>query len=444
MMSCRKIVKLAEECQDMMVRYRRDFHKFAEVGWLEIRTASIIAKNLKELGYEVLIGKEVCLDEARMGVPEQDKLDTHYKRALEQGADKEYALLVKDGFTGVIGVLHCGEGPVVAMRFDIDALGVIEDETEFHKPMREGFASVNYGSMHACGHDGHAAIGLGVAKVLMQIKDSLCGTIKLIFQPAEEGVRGAKSIVEAGHLDNVDYLLASHITGVSNEDATIGYHIIPGAGGSLATTKLDVTFRGKAAHAGGDPEKGKNTMLSMATAILNLYAIPRHSKGATRINVGTAQAGTGRNVIADEAKLEIEVRGETTEINEFVENYAVQILEGSAAIHGVECTIKKMGGAYSLESDQLLMGRISRVCEDEVGLKATPFLRKKVGGSEDVSYMMKRVQDHGGQASFIRVLGRTDGPGHSRQFDFDEAVLVNAVKIFCGVTYDILSKGEKV
>ena len=113
--------------------------------------------------------------------------------------------------TGVIGLLHCGEGPTVAMRFDIDALGVFEESGECHLPAREGFASVNEGFMHACGHDGHAAIGRGVARVLMEIRCRLHGTVKLIFQPAEEGVRGAKAIVEKGHLDDVQYLLGSHI-----------------------------------------------------------------------------------------------------------------------------------------------------------------------------------------------------------------------------------------
>ena len=441
-MGYNQIIALSEAYKDTMITYRRDFHKYAEVGWLEVRTASLIAKRLAGLGYDVYVGKDVCKAEERMGVPPQDVLDAHYARAMVQGADATYAPLVKDGFTGVIGVLHCGEGPVVAMRFDIDALGVIEASQEAHRPSKEGFASVNAGSMHACGHDGHAAIGLGVAHTLMALKETLHGTIKLIFQPAEEGVRGAKSIVEAGHLDDVDYFLASHVTNESKEEGTLGYDLIPGAGGSLATTKLDVTFLGKAAHAGGEPEKGNNAMLAMATAILNLHAIPRHSKGATRINVGTAHAGTGRNVVTDEAKLEIEVRGETTALNQYVEDYAVRVLESAAAMHGVSCQIKQVGGAYSLESDEKLMARIAAVCGTQLGMKVTPFLRKKVGGSEDVSYMMKRVQERGGQASFMRLLGQMADAAHTRCFDFDEAMLVNGVKGFCGITYNILGEGE--
>lgn len=431
-----KIIEEAEELGDQMVQCRRDLHKYAETGWFEVRTASRVARYLTELGYEVLMGREVCQDEARMGVPGQEELDRQYARALQQGADPEFAPRLKDGFTGVMGILRCGEGPVVALRFDMDALGVIEDTQESHRPAREGFGSVNPGFMHACGHDGHTTIGLGVARVLMDIKDSLHGTVKLIFQPAEEGVRGAKSIVEHGHLDDVDFFLGSHVTGTQEADGA--YDLIPGAGGSLATTKLDAIFHGQAAHAGGSPEKGHNVMLSIATAILNLYAIPRHSRGETRINVGTVQAGSGRNVIADEGRMEIEVRGSSTEVNAFVESYARRILESAAAMHGTTCEIKVMGGAYSLESDRELMERIQTVCRDHLHLKVNPDLRMKAGGSEDISYMMKRVQDHGGQASFMRIMAKTAGPGHSRQFDFDEHMMVNGVKAFCGVVYDIM------
>ena len=179
-------------------------------------------------------------------------------------------------------------------------------------------------------------------------------------------------------------------------------------------------------------------MLSIATAILNLYAIPRHSQGETRINVGRIEAGSGRNVIADEGRMEIEVRGSTTQVNHYVETYARQILEAAASMHKTTCEIKVMGGAYSLESDKELMERIRNVCEQKMGLKVNPILRMKAGGSEDISYMMKRVQDHGGQASFMRLMAKTAGPGHSRQFDFDETMMVNGVKAFCGMAYDIM------
>jgi len=408
---------------------RRDFHRYAEPGWLEIRTASLIARRLTELGCEVLAGRAVCDTETRMGVPEQDVLDAAYKRALAEGADPEFAELVKDGYTGVIGIIRGAlPGPVYGMRFDIDALGVAESTDETHVPVKEGFASIHSGVMHACGHDGHGTIGLGTAEILAAHRDELRGTVKLIFQPAEEGVRGARSIVAAGHLDDVEILLGSHITG---RPADAEYDLYPGAYGSLATTKLDAYFTGKAAHAGGSPEKGVNAMLAMATAIMNLQAIPRHSGGATRINVGRAEAGTGRNVIPDRAKLELEIRGATTELNEYMENYARRILAAAADMHGCTLEIRLMGAAPSLDSSKELMESI-RDLSPACGLTPAAQLSARAGGSEDFSYMMNRVQENGGQATFMRVCTPCAGPAHNPSYDFCEDVLVNAVRAFAG------------
>ena len=428
------IIEKAEAITPEMSAWRRDFHKYAEPGWLEMRTSSIIARKLTELGYDVLVGEQVCNKDARMGLPSDKTLEEAYTRAISQGADPEFVKSTEGGMTGVIGILRCGEGPTVAMRFDIDALGVNESNDDDHIPVKEGFASVNAGAMHACGHDGHAASGLGVAKVLIQIKEHLHGTVKLIFQPSEEGLRGAKSIVANGHLDDVDYLLGSHTT---EEDAD-GSDITVGSHGSLASFKYDVTFRGKAAHAGGAPHLGKNALLAAACAVTNLYAIPRHADGATRINVGRLIAGSGRNVIADEAFMEIEVRGDTTEINDYVSNYALRILENSASMHDCTFEVKLMGAAESLNSNKELCQRISDVCSNHLGLKPSKELTMRLQGSEDVSYLINRVQSRGGQASFMRVRSKMAGIPHNRKFDFDESYLTKAVKVFCGMAYDIM------
>lgn len=430
-----KIILAAEAMEQALIAQRRDFHKYAESGWFEMRTSSIIARKLTDLGYEVLVGEDVCDRDARMGVPSAERLEQQYHRAIAQGADPEFVEATRGGMTGVIGILRCGEGPTVAMRFDIDALGVIESEEADHIPAKEGFGSVNPGFMHACGHDGHAAIGLGVAKVLMEIRESLHGTVKLIFQPAEEGVRGAKAIVARGHLDGVDYFIGSHITGrkEGQEEA-----VTPGSHGSLATCKYDVVYRGKSAHAGSSPHLGNNALLAAASAVMNLNAIPRNGEGATRINVGTLNAGSGRNVIPDEAKMEIEVRGATTELNRYMCQYAEKILQAAAQMYGCSCEIKLMGAADSLTSDLAMAERVQRICRLRLGIPCTDTLSVPSFGSEDIAYMMNRVQEQGGQATFIRALTQTAGPAHNRKFDFGEDVLVNSVKIFSGVALDIL------
>ena len=430
-----KIKALAQELQPRLVTQRRDFHKYAETGWFEMRTTSIIARHLMELGYEVLLGEQVCKKEARMGVPSDEDLEKHYDLALAQGADPEFLPYTKGGMTGVVGILRCGEGPTVALRFDIDALGVVESEEPDHKPYALGFASVNKGAMHACGHDGHATVGMGVAQVLMAIKEHLHGTVKLIFQPAEEGVRGAKSIVENGHLDGVDYFLGSHVTGRTPEDPA---QIIPGSSGSLATCKYDVTYTGKSSHAGGAPHLGQNALLAAAAAVMNLYAIPRHGAGASRINVGKLVAGSGRNVIADEAFMEIELRGATTEINHYMCRYAEDILRNTAAMYGCGCEIKLMGAADSADSDEDFCLRVKQILAEKMGIRMSDKLMLHVGGSEDVSYMMNRVREQGGKATFMRLLGVTAGPAHNRRYDFEEQILATGVEAFCGTVAELM------
>ena len=411
-----------------LIRLRRDFHHFPEPGWCEVRTTSMIAAYLTSLGYEVLTGPDVCLAASRMGLPSDEVLETHYERALSLGAIPEYAQRARHGFTGVIGILHCGDGPVIGLRFDIDALPIMEDTSSSHFPWKEGFSSQNPGFMHACGHDGHTAIGLIVAKILSERKDSFSGTVKLIFQPAEEGVRGARSVTEKGHLNDVDYLIGSHIFPYQSPDEQIGVC----AGATLATTKLNAVFSGLASHA-ALPENGHNAMLAMASAILNLHAIARHSGGPSQINVGTAHAGSGRNVICDLAKLELEVRGGSTDINTYMENRARTILQSSAAMYSCTCDIETAGSAPSVVNDPEMISLL----QDSVN---TLHLHMRIPDpsasfSEDFSYLSEAVQAHGGKSLFFYTLTRTAAPGHNPEFDFDERALPVAVEMFCTLVY---------
>ena len=435
------IEELADMMTERLVACRRDFHNYAESGWFEMRTASLIARRLTGMGYEVLAGRDVCHDESRMGLPSDEELEKNYLRAKEQGADTEFLEKVRGGFTGVMGVLRCGKGPTVALRFDIDALGVVEDTSPEHRPFREGFSSVNPGMMHACGHDGHAAIGLGVAEVLMGLKDGLRGTVRIIFQPAEEGVRGARSIVEKGHLDGVDYVLACHISGRETDEDRMS-DITAGSGGSLATSKMDAFYYGKSAHAGSNPQDGRNALAAAVTAVQNLLAIPRNSKSDTRVNVGTLHAGSGRNVIPEFAKMELEVRGKTSEGNIYMEQWTQRILRTAAEMHDCTFEVKKMGEAFLLESDKPLMEFIRDVCERDLKtVRVHPRLRREADGSEDFSYMMKRVQDQGGQASMLRILTETAAVCHNSRFYFnDRDALPKAVKALSAVTCRLLTK----
>ncbi len=327
----RKISDMAEEQRDELIQLRRDFHRYPETSWLEMRTSAKIAEYLTELGMEVLTGKDVCREEARIGVPDSDILERHFSQVKEQGAPARFLTEeLEQGYTGVVGILRCGEGPTVALRFDIDALPMEEAEDLEHRPFREGFSSQNPGMMHACGHDCHAAIGLGTARILSELRDQLHGTVKFLFQPGEEGTKGAYAMVENGHLDGVDYFAGTarilselrdqlhgtvkflfqpgeegtkgayamvengHLDGVdyfagthvAPDDKEDDGDITPGTYGSLATCKYNVFFHGQAAHAGGFPEEGKNAVLAAAHAAVGLSGIARHSQGISRVNVG--------------------------------------------------------------------------------------------------------------------------------------------------------------
>lgn len=431
-----EIVEKAEALEPELIRIRRDLHRHPETGWMEMRTSSIIASYLKAAGCDkVLTGREVCLEESRMGLPSEEELERHYREATSaEGTVLDCLADTRGGFTGVIGILYCGKGPTVACRFDIDALPITECSDKSHYPAREGFTSQVPGVMHACGHDGHTAVGLGTAKILCELREQLHGTVKLIFQPAEEGVRGAKSIVDHGHLDDVDYVLGSHMGGTENQMTAIGV----GNGESMATVKYDVEFCGKSAHAAAAPEEGRNAMLAMATAVLNLHAIPRSSKGDTRVNVGRVTAGTGRNVICDHAHMELEVRGMSEEANEFMAEYAGRVLRAAGQMHGCSCEVKLMGAAKNSLNDGELSEKVAAVCREKLHLPVERPEKGGAGGSEDYSYLCERVQKQGGQSCYFMNLSACADVLHSARFDFREEALVNGVKAFCGIVTELL------
>ena len=431
------IVKAAQALKEKTIVRRRDFHKHAEAAWTEFRTASIVAKTLQGLGFRALVGEEVVDGSAMMGVPAPAELERQVERALAQGGDKGWVEKMRGGKTGVVGVMKFAKpGPTVALRVDMDANDLVESDDPKHRPFREGFASVNKGAMHACGHDGHTAMGLGVAEVLAGLKDQLAGTIKLIFQPAEEGVRGAKAMMARGVVDDVKYIVGAHL-GVNLKKTG---QVACRTEGFLATTKFDAVFTGVPAHAGGAPETGRNALLAAATATLSLHAISRHSQGASRVNVGVIQGGTGRNVIPATAIIKVETRGATTAINEYVYAEAVRIVEAAAAMQGVKVALQLMGGAAGCDNDPALVERIEQVAERQ-RLFTEILPAGNIGGSEDCTYFMERVQKNGGQAAFVMVGTELAAGHHDCFFDFNEDALVPGIALLSGVAAELLTKG---
>uniref|UniRef100_UPI0028976AFF amidohydrolase n=1 Tax=Pantoea sp. TaxID=69393 RepID=UPI0028976AFF len=356
--------------------------------------------------------------------PDAETLKAQEARALEQGALPQWLPHFSGGFCGIVATLETGRpGPVMGFRVDMDALDLNESQAADHLPARDGFVSCNAGMMHACGHDGHTAIGLGLATVLKAMEDQLSGTIKIIFQPAEEGVRGAKSMVEAGVVDDVDLFTAIHLgTGVPAGE------IVCGSDSFLATTKLDVEFIGVGAHAGACPEAGRNALLAAAQATLALHNLPQHSGGVARINVGVLQAGSGRNVVADHALMKVETRGADNAINDEVYQQALRVIAGAAAMYGVESQVKLMGAARSCTPTRPWVEFIHQQAEQLSEFASVLDRKAASAGSEDATYMLERVKQRGGQASYV-IFGCDLAAGHhNAKFDFDERVMATVVK----------------
>lgn len=417
------------ETHDKLVALRRDFHRYAETGWQEFRTASKIITDLLRIGWQVDYGTDVFDADARMGVPDDHSLSAAEDRAIAQGADAGLVARMSGGFTGVVATWDTGKpGPTIGFRFDIDANDLQESTDNSHIPAHEGFASVNDGAMHGCGHDGHTSMGLTLAAVLAEKRDDFSGTVKLIFQPAEEGVRGAQSMVSAGVVDDVDIFIAAHL-GTGPEFG----EVVCGAKNHFATTKFDVDYTGRAAHAGVEPETGRNALLAAATATVNLYAMTRHSGGDSRINVGTLTAGEGRNVIARSAKLRVETRGRTSAVNEFLFDRAQKVVDGSSTMYDVDATVTKVGEAMGADPSPELCDFLHEQFSYVDGVD-TIYNTIDGGGSDDANTMITRVKDRGGVGAYM-VIGTTLPSGHhTEKFDIDEssldiglATMVNAV-----------------
>ena len=412
----------AEALKDELVARRRDLHKHPEPAWTEFRTASMVIKELLALGYEVHYGAEVMDEASMMGLPSAEQLAKCQERAISEGADPELVAAMAGGKTGVMAVLKTGKpGNTVAFRFDMDSNDVQECSDAEHRPNKDGFASEHPLAMHACGHDGHTTIGLAAAKLIMAHKDEIVGTIKLIFQPAEEGVRGAYAMVNAGIVDDVDYMLGGHL----GFKCLVPNALVTMTGGFLATTKIDASFKGVPAHAGAAPEEGKNALLAAAQAAISLSTISRHSKGSSRINVGVLNAGTGRNVVPDVASLKLETRGLTTEINEFMVKEANRMLKAAAAMYDVELTTSLAGSAPATSDDPELAHELAELVKAKCGYDQV-FEYADMGGSEDCGYFMERVQKKGGRALYLMYGTPIAAGHHNSHFDFDEAALPRA------------------
>ena len=400
---------------DDLSAFRRDLHRHPEPAWCEFYTTARIVDELESRDLTAVHYGPEILGSERMNVPDDQELAEWFERARDAGAREDVLAEIEGGYTGAVAVLERGEGPVIGVRVDIDALPILESEDGDHAPAGEGFRSEHEGYMHACGHDAHATFGLGLIDEILASEFE--GTLKVFFQPGEEQIVGGEPMAESDLIDDVEYFLAAHV----GLDHPTG-EVICGIDGFLAVSHFLAEFEGEPSHAGGHPEQGKNTVQAAAAAIQNLYGIPRHADGPTRVNAGIVGGGTATNIIPEECFVEGEVRGGTTELMEYMDEKAGTVIESAADMHEVDVDVETLGRAPSATSDEELAAPIAEVAGDVAGV-TNVIERDELGGSEDATYMMQAVQDNGGYATYVGV--GTDHPGghHTSTFDVEEESL---------------------
>ncbi|GAB7141100.1 M20 family metallo-hydrolase [Deferribacterales bacterium RsTz2092] len=426
----------ANELKKSIIGWRRDLHKHPEPGWTEFRTAANAIKRLKELGYTIKMGTDVIAKNFMMGLPKPAQLEEAQARAISQGADEQLVKAMTGGLTGFTAEMKFSDDSTkFGLRFDMDSNDLTECNEFTHRPVKEGFASINTGATHACGHDAHVAVGVHTAEIVAGMKDKLKGTVRFIFQPAEEGLRGAGPMVAAGVTKDLNYILGMHVSFQANANGKL----VCGGKGFLASTKWDVTFKGQSAHAGAAPQDGHNALLAAAAATLNMHAISRHSGGVTRINVGKMIAGEGRNVVPPNALLVMETRGETSELNSYMVKESERIVKAAADMYACTHSIEVTGGSESGQSDEKMIDIVEKAAK-EIPYYTDITRLANFGAGEDYATMMSSVQEAGGIGTYVQVgIDRTAGH-HDAKFDINEDGLVPATELMARSVYNVLKR----
>jgi len=373
----------ATSLREQLVAWRRDFHAHPEIGFQEHRSANAIAARLRELGYQVQTG------------------------------------IAK---TGVVGLLE-GErpGPVVMLRFDMDALPIFEENDT-------DYVSQNPGVMHGCGHDGHMAIGLGVATLMAQLGDEMAGTLKLVFQPGEEGMNGAEVMVKEGVLENPrpDVVLATHVW----NDSPIGtLDVTPGAV-MAAAERWDCTIRGRGGH-GAQPQRTVDPIVVAAQIVVALQTIVSRNVGPLEtavVTVGSIQGGDTFNVIPSKVVMEGTIRTYDPQVRETVLRRVREVIEGVAAACGAEAELEITPLTPAVINDAEVV-EVVRAAARAVVSPENVYSGKRTMGSEDAAYFLRQVPGcyfFLGSANAERGL---DAPHHSPRFDFDEDALPLGVAV---------------
>lgn len=363
------------EIIDKLISYRRNFHMNPELGYEEVKTSNFIAKTLEEIGIEVT--RNV-------------------------------------GGNGVVGLIRGGKkGKTVLLRADMDALP-IQEETNLD------FASEVPGKMHACGHDIHMTIMLGVAEILYKFRTSIEGNIKLMFQPAEECSPngGSRAMIEDGVLENpkVDYAIATH---TMPELETGQFGITEGAV-TAQSDSFSIKIIGKAGHA-STPHKGVDAVIAAANVIMNMQAIltkmvDPHDQAV--VSIGKIHGGEAHNIICETVTLDGTVRMMTPGYVEDMPKLIRQVANNSCAVYGAKCQLKYTKGYCILNNDSKLVDLVTEVCIENFGEESVVHYPQCAGG-EDFAFIARLIPSmfiwvgsRGKESKFI--------PQHNGRVVYDE------------------------
>jgi len=384
--------ELSEKYKEELIALRREFHQNPELSWQEIRTGNRVEEELKKIGIEV-------------------------KRMAK---------------TGVIGILKGKEdGQVVALRADMDALPIQEDNDDIP------YKSKNAGVMHACGHDTHTAMLLIAAKVLWELRDQIKGTVKFIFQPAEETIQGAKKMLEEGVMEGVDAILGIHI-----------WSQIPAGKVSLepgprfaAGDRFKITVKGLGSH-GAVPHLGVDAIVAASAIVTNLQSIVSREIDPLEpavVSIGTINGGFNFNVICNKIVIEGTTRSFNQEIQTRYPAMIKRIVENTASSFKAKAELEYTIGSLSCINDtatsQIANASITKLYGDNTVAK----FDKTLGG-EDFAYFNQKVP------GVMALLGGGNKeknaayPHHHEKFNIDEDALPIGVSLYAQFALDFLNK----
>ncbi len=404
------IASRADALNAKVVAWRRDLHEHPELSNREVRTAGVVADHLRKLGMEVQTGV---------------------------------------AHTGVVGILRGGKpGPVVALRADMDALPVTEEvDLPFRSRVKTEYNGQAVGVMHACGHDAHTAILMGVAELLAGMKADIPGTVKFIFQPAEEGV-------PAGERGGAAMMIAEGVLESPKPDAIFGLHVFPFAVGAIqyrpeglmaSSDQLRIVVRGRQTH-GAMPWAGIDPIVASAQVINALQTIVSRQVDLTKspaiVTIGSIQGGVRNNIVPDSVVLLGTIRTFDQDMRTQIHERVKRAAEEAAGAVGASADVSIIQQTAVTYNDPALTARMVPSLERAAGAD-----RVSLGGftttAEDFSYFQERVP---GLFIFLGVAPpdanpATVAPNHSPRFFVDERALPVGVRALAGLALDFLHGG---